>query len=65
MPELEVKQKDDEIACKDKSTSNDDSTTDSFQEVLSRSAKKAQKKKIAQKSNYSTMSMVGSKIVPP
>lgn len=28
MPELEVKQKDDEIACKDKSTSNDDSTTD-------------------------------------
>lgn len=28
MPELEGKQKDDEIACKDKSTSNDDSTTD-------------------------------------
>jgi len=44
MAELEKKWKDDEIACKDKITSNDDSTTNSFQEVLSRSAKKAKYK---------------------
>lgn len=44
MAELEKKRKDDEIACKDKITSNDDSTNNSFQEVLSRSEKKAKYK---------------------